>query len=128
MSSIDISASGLNAQRLRLDLVAENLANVETTRTAEGGAYKRLQAVLEADATTGGVQVSSVKADDSAPQRVYKPGHPDADAEGYVAMPNVNPIEEMVDLVSATRAYEANVTALNASKAMTQKALDIGRS
>jgi flagellar basal-body rod protein FlgC len=127
MSSIDVSASALAAQRLRLDLIASNLANAETTRTGEGdGPYKRMQAIFEA-ADDGGVTVRDVIADPRPPQLVYQPGHPDADANGYVAMPNVNTVEEMTDLVSATRSYEANVTALNASKAMTRKALEIGR-
>jgi flagellar basal-body rod protein FlgC len=126
MSSLNISASGLAAQRARLDVIAENLANAETTRTPDGGPYQRQQAVLAAD-PDGGVKVSEVVADPRPPQRVYEPGNPDADAAGYVAMPNVNPVEEMVDLVTATRAYEANVTAFNAGKAMTRKALEIGR-
>ncbi|MHB9130789.1 MAG: flagellar basal body rod protein FlgC [Armatimonadota bacterium] len=127
MSSIDISATGLAAQRRRLDLIAENLANAETTRTPEGGPYKRQVAVFTANGESGGVTVSEVVQDTRPSRNVYQPGHPDANAEGYVQMPNVNGIEEMVDLVSATRSYEANVTALNASKAMTRKALEIGR-
>lgn len=127
MSSIDTSASALAAQRLRLNLIANNLANVETTRTSDGdGPYQRLQAIFEAS-PDGGVIVREVLADPRPPQLVYQPGHPDADANGYVAMPNVNAVEEMTDLVAATRSYEANVTALNASKAMTRKALEIGR-
>jgi flagellar basal-body rod protein FlgC len=126
MSSLNISASGLAAQRARLDLIAENLANAETTRTLDGGPYQRQQAVLTAD-SEGGVKVSGIVPDTRPSQRIFEPGHPDADATGYVAMPNVNPVEEMVDLVTATRAYEANVTAFNAGKAMTQKALEIGR-
>ncbi|HEX2949678.1 MAG TPA: flagellar basal body rod protein FlgC [Armatimonadota bacterium] len=127
MSSIDISASGLSAQRLRLDLIASNLANAETTRTSAGGPYKRLQAVFEANDEDGGVRTADVVQDDRAPRLEYMPGHPDANAQGYVSMPNVNTVEEMVDMISATRSYEANVTALNASKAMTKKALEIGR-
>jgi len=124
---MDISASGLTAQRTRLDVIAENIANAETTRTAKGGAYQRLQTVLEAGAEDGGVTVRAVTPDTRPTNLVYNPGHPDANANGYVEMPNVNPVEEMVDMVSASRAYEANVTALNASKAMTKKALEIGR-
>lgn len=127
MESIDVSASALAAQRLRMDLIASNLANAETTRSADGqGPYKRMQAIFETR-DEGGVQVREVVADPRPPQMVYQPGHPDADANGYVAMPNVNAVEEMTDLVSATRSYEANVNALNASKAMTRKALEIGR-
>lgn len=127
MSSIDISASGLQAQRMRIDLIAENLANAETTRTSDGaGPYRRLQSVFEA-MPDGGVAVTDIVPDPREGQKIYEPGHPDADTSGYVTMPNVNPVEEMVDLVSATRAYEANITALNASKAMTRKALEIGK-
>jgi len=127
MSSIDISASGLAAQRVRMDLIAENLANADTTRTANGGAYQRLQAVLESDATDGGVNVSAVVADPNMPPRVYRPGHPDADSAGYVQMPNVDSVEEMVDLVTASRTFEANITAIDASKAMTRQALELSR-
>ncbi len=127
MSSIETSASALAAQRLRMDLIANNLANAETSRTTDGGGpYQRMQAIFEASAD-GGVIVRDVLADPRPPQLVYQPGHPDADANGYVAMPNVNAVEEMTDLIAATRSYEANVTALNASKAMTRKALEIGR-
>lgn len=127
MSSIDISASGLSAQRLRLNIIANNLANVETTRTTEGGPYKRLRAVFEVAENGEGVKVGEVSPDPRPFHVVYQPGHPDADAQGYVRMPNVNSVEEMVDLVSATRSYEANVTALNASKSMTRKAMEIGK-
>ena len=127
MSSIDISASGLTAQRVRMDLIAENLANADTTRTANGGAYQRLQAVLVADQVDGGVKVSSIAADTNMPPKVYRPGHPDADSAGFVQMPNVDSVEEMVDLVTASRIYEANVTAIDASKAMTRQALELSR-
>lgn len=132
MSSMDISASALSAQRLRLDLIANNLANAETTDvgTGENGEkipYTRLQASFAANPESGGVVVEAVTPDARAHPQVYQPGHPDADANGIVTMPNVNPVEEMVDLVSATRSYEANVTALNAAKSMTRKALEIGR-
>lgn len=126
-AAIDISASGLTAQRLRLNLIAKNIANAETTRTTEGGPYKREMAVFEAASENGGVQVKQVVQDQTPPKLVYEPGNPDADAQGYVRMPNVNVVEEMVDMVSATRAYEANVTALNATKTMEQKALEIGK-
>jgi len=136
-----ISASGLRAQRLRMDVIAANLANAQSTRTPEGGPYRRRDVVLEAvrqsesfedmlasgGAATEAVKVARVVADPRPPQVVYDPGHPDANAEGYVALPNVNVVTEMVDLMSATRAYEANVTALNATKRVLEAALDIGR-
>ncbi len=125
-SSFDISASGLSAQRQRLDAIANNLANAETTRTPAGGPYKRLQTVLSA--APNGEGVTAKLAEDPTPgQLVYEPGHPDANADGYVLKPNVNPITEMVDLMSATRLYEANVTTLTADKAMIKSALDIDR-
>ena len=131
-SPLDISASGLSAQRRRMDTIAENIANAETTRTAQGGPYRRKQVVFQAiptapGGTGGGVTVTEVATDPRPPRLVYRPGHPDANAEGYVRMPNVNILEEMVDMVSATRSYEANVAALNAAKQMTRKALEIGR-
>ena len=142
-SAFEISGSGLSAQRLRMDTISNNIANVNTTHTAEGGPYKRLRVVftprqpepfflLPLDATERrkaqlgeGVRVSKVVADPTAPKMVFDPGHPDADAKGYVAMPNVNIVNEMVDLISASRAYEANVTAINAAKSMAIKALEI---
>ena len=144
-SSFEISGSGLSAQRLRMDTVSNNIANVNTTRTAEGGPYKRLRVVFtprqpepifllpmdpkaRAAAQLGaGVRVAGVSPDPTAPKMVYDPGHPDADAKGYVAMPNVNIVNEMVDLISASRAYEANVTAINSAKQMAAKALEIGK-
>ncbi|MDW8103765.1 MAG: flagellar basal body rod protein FlgC [Armatimonadota bacterium] len=143
LNSLRISASGLTAERLRLDVIADNLANVNTTRSAGGGPYRRKVAILQerpigfADLLSahaaptsgrGGVRVVGIAEDSSPPQRVYQPGHPDADAEGYVLMPNVNVVTEMVDLITATRAYEANVTAMNAAKQMALRTLDIGRS
>ncbi|HHT72458.1 MAG TPA: flagellar basal body rod protein FlgC [Firmicutes bacterium] len=135
-----ISASGLTAERLRMDTIANNLANAETTRTPEGGPYRRQVPVfaplLEGAMRPGfsrtgqagqGVRVVGIISDDSEPRLVYDPQHPDANGDGYVAMPNVNVVREMVDLVSATRAYEANITALNAAKQMAQRALEIGR-
>lgn len=144
--ALDISASGLSAQRLRLDIVAANLANAGTTRTPSGGPYRRQDVVFEAvevdrfrdllrgelatpAAATGeqlGVRVSEVVTDPSPPRMVYDPGHPHANPEGYVAYPNVNPLEEMVNLLDATRAYEANVTAVQAAKSMAMRALEIG--
>jgi len=130
-SAIDISASGLSAQRRRLDIVAENIANAETTRTERGGPYRRKEVVFEELASTElgkqGVTVREVTEDSQPARMAYRPGHPDADANGYVAMPNVNMVEEMVDMISATRSYEANAAALNATKAMARKALELGR-
>ncbi|MEI6519090.1 MAG: flagellar basal body rod protein FlgC [bacterium] len=129
MNSLDISASGMTAQRVRLDLIANNIANAETTRVAggkPGEAYQRIVAVFQAN-EDGGVDVKDVVQDQTPGKMVYNPGHPDASKEGYVQMPNVNAVTEMVDMVVASRAYEANVTAINASKSMTRKALDIGK-
>lgn len=130
--AMQISASGLTAERFRLDLIANNVANVHTTRTEQGGPYRRKTAVFaerldEARRGGGGVRVAAVSADRSEPRLVFEPEHPDADAAGYVAYPNINIVQEMVDMITATRAYEANVTALNASKSMFLKALEIGR-
>ena len=137
-ASLAISSSALQAQRLRMDVIAANLANAQSTRTPEGGPYKRRDVVLEAmpggrfddvlGAQPGGaVRVARVEEDAAAPRVVFDPGHPDADAKGYVAYPNVNPITEMVDLMAATRAYEANVAAVNATKRVLEAALSIGR-
>ena len=134
-SSFDISASGISAQRTRMDVIANNVANAESTHTPEGGPYRRqvvtFRAVYE-DAmgnrpVPGGVKVEGVTEDPTDYRMVYDPGHPDADASGYVKMPNVNVVEEMVDMISATRAYEANVTALNATKSMIATAIEIGK-
>lgn len=132
--SFDISASGLTAQRLRMDTIANNLANANTTRTERGGPYRRempMFAAREAAGSDGdemaGVRVLGIAEDTDPPRLVYDPGHPDANTDGYVQMPNVNVVTEMVDMISASRAYEANVTALNAAKAMAMKALEIGR-
>lgn len=132
--SFDISASALSAQRLRMDTIANNLANVNTTRTEDGGPYRRHMAIFaerrpwqSGALGTGGVRVQGIVEDTDPPRRVYDPGHPDADADGYVLMPNVNVVTEMVDMISASRAYEANIAALNAAKAMATKALEIGR-
>lgn len=129
-----ISASGLAAEQLRVELIAGNLANVHTTRAADGGPYRRRVAVFAeklGGAREGfrgrGVEVRAIMADNGPPQLVYDPAHPDADARGYVAYPNINVVNEMVDLLTATRAYEANVTVLNAAKTMALKALEIGR-
>lgn len=131
---MDISASGLFAQRVRLDVIANNIANAETTRTEDGGPYKRQQVLFSAEMkaaqglTSGeGVRVEGVVDDPRPPRMIHQPGHPDANPEGYVAMPNVNMVEEMVDMISATRAYEANITALNAAKSMIAAALELGK-
>jgi flagellar basal-body rod protein FlgC len=140
--SLNVSASGLSAERLRMDVIAENLANAQTTRTAEGGPYQRKEVVLrEAGGSFGaalagaiggagsprGVEVAAVVADETEARRVYDAGHPDADARGYVAMPNVDPVTEMVDLITASRAYEANVTAMQTAKGMFNRTLDLLR-
>ena len=131
LNSFDISASGMSAQRVRMDIAAENIANVDTTRTEAGGAYKRKDVVLESFGERSfqhaGVRVQGVITDDREMKRVYNPNHPDADAQGYVNYPNVDILKETVDSMSATRSYEANVTALNAMKTMAQRALDIGK-
>jgi flagellar basal-body rod protein FlgC len=144
-NSFEISASGLTAQRLRMDVVANNIANVNTTRTAAGGPYQRQRVVFEPrreeaqfllplateaqrrQQMTQGVRVVAVNNDPSPARRVYDPGHPDADAQGYVGMPNITLVNEMVDMISATRAYEANIAAINSAKTMAAKALEIGR-
>lgn len=140
--SMDTSVSGLSAQRLRLDVISQNIANVETTRTQDGGPYKRKAVIFESiqnnatfDAVLGkhqqnrsnGVRVSQIIEDEKPFTSVYNPTHPDADANGYVQMPNVNVVDEMVNMISASRAYEANVTAFNNMKAMATKALEIGK-
>jgi flagellar basal-body rod protein FlgC len=138
LPALAISASGLTAERLRLDLIANNLANINTTRTPRGGPYRRQVPVFaeklrealgqSPDQAPGrGVEVAAIVEDNTPPRLVYDPSHPDADPDGYVALPNINIVNEMVDMITATRAYEANVTVLNAAKAMTMKALEIGR-
>lgn len=137
-ATLAISSSALQAQRLRMDVIAANLANAESTRSPEGGPYKRRDVMLEATAGNSfddilgaragsAVRVVRVVEDDEPPRVVFDPGHPDADPRGYVAYPNVNPITEMVDLMAATRAYEANVAAVNATKRVLEAALSIGR-
>jgi flagellar basal-body rod protein FlgC len=135
LSVMDISGSGLTAQRLRMDIIASNIANAETTRTQEGGPYVRKAPVFSIKEYTDsqnsvslqGVKVTSIWKDPSPPQLIHNPGHPDANEDGYVKMPNVNPLLEMVDMLAAARAYEANVTAINSAKAMASKALEIAR-
>lgn len=146
LSSFDICASGMSAQRLRMDIAAENIANIDTVRTEAGGPYRRKDVLFESygagsfqqairNAALGvgtsgrraGVRVSGIIEDDRELKRVYNPDHPEADEEGYVNMPNVDLLKETVDAMSATRSYDANVTALNAMKLMAQKALEIGK-
>lgn len=131
---MDIAASGLSAQRLRMETVASNLANAGTTRTPEGGPYRRRDVVFAAtatpfrDALDGAlrqVSVVNVVEDASPPRMRFEPGHPDADAQGFVAYPNVDPVVEMVNLLGAARAYEANVTVLEATKNLMLRALEI---
>ncbi|HWH93079.1 MAG TPA: flagellar basal body rod protein FlgC [Baekduia sp.] len=147
--AIDASGSGLSAERLRMDVTSENLANAQTTKGADGQPYRRKEVVLQeagAGATsfssvlssiqgrgsrgagvTNGVTVSGIVEDQTALKRIYDPGHPDADKNGYVTMPNVNTVTEMTDLISSSRAYEANVTAMQTAKTMFTKTLDLLR-
>ena len=137
LSALDISASALVAQRIRLNVVTENLANAETTRGPDGGPYRRKVAIFGAEragtfdqalaAAVSTVTVPDIQESEDAPRAVYQPAHPDANPEGYVMMPNINSVLEMADLLAATRAYEANVTAVQAAKSMATKALEIGR-
>ena len=138
-SAISVSASGMAAQRARAELLVENLANAETTRTPEGGPYRRKDAIFMPEAqvspfssifqneTGTGVAVSEITVDQRDPERRYLPGHPDADAEGYVAFPRMSPAEDMVDLMGASRSYSANVAAMSAVKDMLQKSIDLLR-
>jgi flagellar basal-body rod protein FlgC len=151
--SLAISASGLSAERLRMDVTAENLANAQSTQGADGQPYRRKSVVLQAvgaqggfaqalaaaqsgnPAATGtstgqqpgGVEVAAITEDQTPGKRVYDPGHPDADAQGYVTMPNVDSVTEMVDLISSSRAYEANTTAMQTAKQMFTKTLELLR-
>lgn len=140
--ALKTSASGLTAQRTRMNVISENLANVHATRTAAGGPYRRQDVVFVAAPATESfreilenerravfheVEVVDVVEDPRPFQTVYEPGHPDADPDGYVKYPNVDPLEEMVNMISASRGYEANVTAVNATKQMAMRALDIGK-
>lgn len=143
-SSLDISASGLTAQRLRMDTISQNIANANTTRTEDGTPYRRKSVIFQERAdgvpfseyltaasrekiAGNGVRVAKIVEDGTPFKKVYDPGHPDADTEGYVEMPNVDIITEMVNMISATRAYEANVTSINTTKSLALKALEIGR-
>jgi flagellar basal-body rod protein FlgC len=142
---LEISASGLTAQRLRMDVTAENLANAQTTKGVDGQPYRRKEVVLREIPQTGfgaqltaamgtrgakragGVEVAEIAEDKTAGKLTYDPGHPDANAQGYVQMPNVDTVTEMVDLIDSSRAYDANVTAMQASKQMFTKTLELLR-
>lgn len=140
LSALSVSASGLSAQRTRAELLVENMANAETTRTPEGGPYRRKDAVFasapqsspfsaefqkEMGYYSNGVEVSDISVDSREPEKRFLPGHPDADANGYVAFPRMNPAEDMVDLMAATRGYDANVSAMSAVKDMIQRSIDL---
>lgn len=144
LNAMNINASGMTAQRLRLDIAAENISNINTTRTAGGGPYKRKMVVFEPMGEKSfrqtlnekiisgkdkqrGVVVSQILEDDTPFKSVYNPEHPDANEQGYVMLPNVDLLKETIDGMAATRAYDANITAFNAIKTMASKALDIGR-
>ncbi|MBI5442847.1 MAG: flagellar basal body rod protein FlgC [Deltaproteobacteria bacterium] len=133
---MDIAASGLAAQRLRMETIASNLANANATRTAEGGPYRRRDVIFAAESVAGPfrealdghlrqVQVRAIVEDPSPARLRYEPGHPDADSQGYVAYPNVDAVAEMVNLLSATRSYEANLTVMDAAKNLMLRALEI---
>lgn len=139
---LSVSASGMAAQRARAEVLAENLANAETTRTVEGGPYRRKDLVFQAEPQGSpfssvfseqlaqpaiGVQVAEVRIDDREPELRYIPGHPDARPDGYVAFPRISPAEDMVDLMGASRGYQANVAAMSAIKDMIQRSLDLLR-
>ena len=133
-SALDISAGGLYAERTRMNVIANNLANANSTRTPEGGPFRRQLVMLRGNEATDanslenlGVTVMGVVDDTSPFPMVFNPGHPDANADGYVAMPNVNVVEEMIDMITAVRAYEANITAIDANKSMVRRSLDIIR-
>jgi len=143
-SALDIGASALTAQRLRMDTISQNIANANTTRTDKGTPYRRRVVVFEEKSPNApfseylsesskerfignGVRVAKIVEDQSPFKKVYDPGHPDADEDGYVQMPNIDIITEMVNMISATRSYEANVTSINTTKSMALKALEIGR-
>lgn len=142
--AIDAAASGLTAERLRMDVISNNIANANTTRTEGGGAYRRKVVVFEprsdeqknafarflddeVQKAGEGVRAVGIIEDDSPMPIVYDPSHPDANADGYVEMPNLNIVNEMVDMITASRAYEANATAINAAKSMASRALEIGK-
>ena len=140
LSALNVSASGLSTERVRVNLAASNLANAETTRGPDGKPYKRLDPVLESvpfettlssagepAAGVSGVRVAQIAQDEGPGHKVYNPSHPDADKDGYVTLPNVNPVHEIVNLISAQRAYEANATAIDTLKTMASRALEISK-
>jgi flagellar basal-body rod protein FlgC len=139
LNTFRISSSALQAQTTRLNTISSNLANVETTSTPEGGPYKKKSVVFQSaplsfqeqlEGISNGVQgvnVTKITEDTNAPRKVYNPSHPDAKEDGYVEMPNISVLEEMVDMMSATRSYQANVTSIKMAKRMAMKALEIGR-
>ena len=137
-TAMEVSASGLSAQRTRMNVASSNLANAQTTEAAGGGPYKRREVVLssvdvpaaqgtEFASAVKGVAVTQISQDAGPPRLEYDPGHPKANAQGYVAYPNVNPVEEMVDMITASRAYEAGITAMSTAVNMAERALGIGR-
>ena len=145
--ALNVTASGLSAERTRMDVVANNLANAQTTRGANGQPFRRQEVVLQAESQSfasvlsrnvgtmtepkgapRGVKVVDVAEDPTPNRRIYDPGHPDADANGYISLPNVNPVTEMVDLIASSRAYEANATAMQTAKQMFTKTVDLLRS
>lgn len=141
-SSLSVSGSGMSAERQRAEVLVENIANADTTRTAEGGPYRRKDVVFQSDSAASpfssvfssqmdgqstGVRVSDVVTDSSEPDKRYMPGHPDADKDGYVAFPKVNSAQDMVDLLGASRGYQANVAAIGAVKEMIQRSIDLFR-
>jgi flagellar basal-body rod protein FlgC len=134
-TGMSILSKGMSAQRVRVNLVASNLANANTTKTEEGGAYKRKDPIFQAIDISGddinqglsSVEVSEISTDESPGPKVYDPNHPDADAEGMVEMPNVNVVEEMVNMMTAQRSFEANVQAFATLRDMSQRAIDLGR-
>jgi flagellar basal-body rod protein FlgC len=134
--SMKISSSALAAQRSRLNVVSSNLANIETTRTPEGGPYQKRDVVFRSapmnfagvlDRAVQGVEVAEIRTSQEPPKLVHDPSHPDANEQGYVALPNISLLEEMVDMTSASRNYDANVTVIKSAKRMALKALEIGR-
>ena len=137
-SAVNAAASALSAERARIEVAVSNLANIESTRGPDGQPYRRRDVVLQSApidsfdqvlgrASATGVQVAGVVEDQSAPRRRYEPSHPDADKEGYVSLPNVDPAEEMVDMLSAARAYQANLTAIGLIRDMVSRALELGK-
>lgn len=140
LTSMKIGASALKAQRIRMNAIGTNIANIETTRTPEGGPFRKREVIFQSNGKDfagnlsssqrdgiAGVEVTRIRANPSPPKMIYNPGHPDADADGQVAMPNIDLMAEVADMMSATRAYEANVTVIRSAKRMALKALEIGQ-